>query len=399
MLRSIVESLDLTRQMYLNTAVGIAGVAAVAIGGVRNAAGIHEMYWIGGIAICVSVLMLLFSAYLGRFAAQRTEILVESLNAIADGDFTRKAKLNGQDEFAWMAERCNTVSGSLAKTMRVLLTDSEELANAADKLSKLTDQARRRVSSQNQQTEQVASAMTEMSATVHQVAQNASRAAEAAQDADSQAKSGMAVVKNTIQSIETLAGEVERTADAINKLKEDSVSIGAVLDVIRGIAEQTNLLALNAAIEAARAGEQGRGFAVVADEVRTLASRTQQSTQEIQGMIERLQSGANQAVSAMQQGKSAARTSVDQAINAGQSLETINRFIDTIKDMNTQIATAAEEQSYTAEEINRNVVAISGISHETAEGAEQTATASSQLARLASHLQDQIERFRVPATK
>ena len=395
MLTSIIENLSLARQMYLNTAIGIVGVGAIAAV-CANSNGNHaELPLVIGIAIATALLMLLMATYLGNLAARRAEALVAGLNAIADGNFTHKVKINGQDEFAWMAERCNTVSSKLAKTVREIHASADQLTTAADHLSDITSQSRQRVFNQNMQTEQVASAMTEMSTTVHQVAQNASRAAEAAQDADQQAKGGMAVVKSTIQSIESLASEVGRTSEAINKLKEDSVSIGAVLDVIRGIAEQTNLLALNAAIEAARAGEQGRGFAVVADEVRTLASRTQQSTQEIQGMIDRLQSGANQAVAAMVQGKSAAKTSVDQAVNAGNSLETINRFIDTIKDMNTQIAAAAEEQSVTAEEINRNVVNISGISRDTADGAEQTATSSSQLARLAGHLQDLVGRFRI----
>ena len=395
MIKSIIENLSLVRQMYLNTAVGIIGVAAMAVVSANNVGDHAELPIIIGIAVLTAMFMLVLATYLGHSAARRTETLVAGLNAIADGDFTHKVKMHGQDEFAWMADRCNSVTSKLSKTIRDILDGADQLASAADRLSDITAQSRQRVFNQNMQTEQVASAMTEMSTTVHQVAQNASRAAEAAQDADQQAKSGMAVVKSTIQSIDSLASEVSRTSEAINKLKEDSVSIGAVLDVIRGIAEQTNLLALNAAIEAARAGEQGRGFAVVADEVRTLASRTQQSTQEIQGMIERLQTGANQAVAAMVQGKTAAKTSVDQAVNAGNSLETINRYIDTIKDMNTQIAAAAEEQSVTAEEINRNVVNISGISRDTADGAEQTANSSSQLARLAAQLQEQVGRFRI----
>ncbi|BBL73570.1 methyl-accepting chemotaxis protein [Methylomagnum ishizawai] len=396
MFKLITESLSLARQMYLNTAIGIVGIVAMAMVDVYhpNDDGTNSSIIIG-IAVATSLLMLSLATFLGNSANRRAETLVNGLNAIAEGDFTHRIRLSGQDEFAWMADRGNTVSKNLAKTIRDILDGAGQLSQAAEHLSNITTQSRQRVFNQNMQTEQVASAMTEMSTTVHQVAQNASRAAEAAQDADQQAKSGMSVVKSTIQSIDSLASEVGRTSEAINKLKEDSVSIGAVLDVIRGIAEQTNLLALNAAIEAARAGEQGRGFAVVADEVRTLASRTQQSTQEIQGMIERLQTGANQAVAAMAQGKTAAMNSVDQAVNAGRSLETINRYIDTIKDMNTQIAAAAEEQSVTAEEINRNVVNISGISRDTADGAEQTANASGQLARLASQLQDQVGRFRI----
>jgi len=395
MLKSFVENLNLSRQMYLAMGVGIAGVASVTFMSLRTAGENTDTTGIVATAVAASVAMLALAAYLGRHSAKRAAKLVEALTAMASGDFTHNVSLKGKDEFSWMAWKCNTMEKNLTVMVRDIVKDAEQVAAAAEELSTITEQSRQRVFNQNQQTEQVASAMTEMSATVHEVAQNASRAAEAAQDADQQARNGASVVTQTIQSINGLATEVEKTSDAINKLKEDSVAIGAVLDVIRGIAEQTNLLALNAAIEAARAGEQGRGFAVVADEVRTLASRTQQSTQEIQGMIERLQTGANQAVSAMQQGKSAAKSSVDKAINAGESLEIINRFIDTIKDMNTQIAAAAEEQSITAEEINRNVVNISGISHETAQGSEQTAAASEELARLASHLQEQVGRFKI----
>lgn len=395
MLKSFVEKLNLSHQMYLAMGAGILGVVSVTLMSVKSAGENDHMSGVIVTAVVASLAMFALATYLGRHSAKRAEKLVDALSAMAAGDFTRNISLDGKDEFAWMAWKCNTVVKNLTSMVRDIVKDAEQVAAAAEELSTITEQSRQRVFNQNQQTEQVASAMTEMSATVHEVARNASRAAEAAQDADEQAKNGTAVVRQTIQSINGLAAEVERTSEAINKLKEDSVAIGAVLDVIRGIAEQTNLLALNAAIEAARAGEQGRGFAVVADEVRTLASRTQQSTQEIQGMIERLQTGANQAVSAMLQGKGAAKTSVDQAINAGESLEIINRFIDTIKDMNTQIAAAAEEQSVTAEEINRNVVNISGISHETAEGSEQTAAASEELARLASHLQEQVGCFKI----
>jgi methyl-accepting chemotaxis protein len=395
MLKSFVENLNLSRQMYLAMGVGIVSVASVTFMSIKTAGENDDITGVIATAAAASLTMLALAAYLGRHSAKRAEKLVDALTAMAAGDFTKNISLEGKDEFSWMAWKCNTVVKNLASMVRDIVKDAEQVAAAAEELSTITEQSRQRVFNQNQQTEQVASAMTEMSATVHEVAQNASRAAEAAQDANEQAKNGTSVVKHTIQSINGLAAEVEKTSEAINKLKEDSVAIGAVLDVIRGIAEQTNLLALNAAIEAARAGEQGRGFAVVADEVRTLASRTQQSTQEIQGMIERLQTGANQAVSAMVQGKSAAKTSVDRAINAGESLEIINRFIDTIKDMNTQIAAAAEEQSITAEEINRNVVNISGISHETSQGSEQTAAASEELARLASHLQEQVGRFKI----
>jgi methyl-accepting chemotaxis protein len=279
------------------------------------------------------------------------------------------------------------------KTVGEILANVSRLAASAEKLSRITEHSKQGATRQNAGTEQVASAMNEMSSTVQEVARNAANAAQAALEADKEAKTGQEVVKGAIGSIHTLATEVQKTSHVILKLKDDSMSIGAVLDVIRGIAEQTNLLALNAAIEAARAGEQGRGFAVVADEVRSLATRTQQSTQEIQEMIERLQLGTNEAVSAMEQGRAKAEASVEQAAKVGDSLESITRMVHQIRDMNAHIAHAAEEQSVTAEEINRNVLNISEVSSKTMDGAEQTAEASEELARLAGNLQEIVGRF------
>jgi len=203
------------------------------------------------------------------------------------------------------------------------------------------------------------------------------------------------VVDETIAIINHLADDVEQGASAVNQLREDSENVGTVLDVIRGIAEQTNLLALNAAIEAARAGEQGRGFAVVADEVRTLAGRTQESTQEIQEMIESLQTGSKEAVELMTQSSEQTLSGVQQTGKAGEALTAIANEVERINDMNTQIASAAEEQSSVAEEINHNVVSISQVTSETAQGAEQTARASEDLANLATDLQNMVARFKV----
>jgi methyl-accepting chemotaxis protein len=209
-----------------------------------------------------------------------------------------------------------------------------------------------------------------------------------------QTQDGRNVMLHTLKTIEALAQEVENSAQVISRLSEDSTQIGSVLDVIRGIAEQTNLLALNAAIEAARAGDQGRGFAIVADEVRTLASRTQASTLEIQSMIERLQTDASNAVKAMQQGQVQAQQGLSQAAQAENALQTISQSVTRINDMNIQIATAAEEQSSMAEEINRNIVNISQSADATAEGAKQTASAGDELAKLAARLQNLVGQFK-----
>jgi methyl-accepting chemotaxis protein len=237
--------------------------------------------------------------------------------------------------------------------------------------------------------------MTEMSSTVHAVAEHANDAAAAAREADNQAQHGRQVVGKAVEAINGLAAEVEGAAAVIERVRGDSDAIGQILDVIRGIAEQTNLLALNAAIEAARAGEQGRGFAVVADEVRTLASRTQASTADIQNMIEKLQHGAKQAVDVMQGSRNRAEQGVNQVSEAGSALQAITEAVTRINAMNTQIATAAREQGEVAEDINRSLVSIAGVADQTAAGANRTAESSELVASLADDLQKLITRFKV----
>ena len=234
MLKSIVESLSLANQMYLNVAAGVVGVSAVTVMALRSSGEGADAGAIIITAATAATIMVLLATYLGRHAAQRAEKVVERLNAIADGDFTRSSSISGRDEFAWMSWKCDSVQKNLSKIMRDVRANSEQLATAAEKLSQITEQSRKGVMNQSQKTEQVAAAMSDMSSTVHEVARNASSAARAANDANEQARGGTSVVKNTIQSIEQLAIEVERAAETINKLKEDSVNIGTVLDVIRG---------------------------------------------------------------------------------------------------------------------------------------------------------------------
>ncbi|WP_372877346.1 methyl-accepting chemotaxis protein [Pseudomonas sp.] len=269
-----------------------------------------------------------------------------------------------------------------------------QLAAAAQQTSTVTLQTGAGVRRQQAEIGQVATAMHEMTTTVQEVAHSAAGAAQAAQQADQEAADGKRVVSQTGEVIDVLASEVEKAAVVIRQLEQDSDKIGGILEVIRSIAEQTNLLALNAAIEAARAGEQGRGFAVVADEVRTLASRTQQSTTEIQGMIEKLQSGSSSAMKVMEVSCTQARKGVEQVAQAGATLDCITRSVATINDMNAQIASAAEEQSSVAEEINRNIVSVSQVAEEASVGAQQTAATSEQLARLAEQLQGLVGQFR-----
>ncbi|MEE8321523.1 MAG: methyl-accepting chemotaxis protein, partial [Gammaproteobacteria bacterium] len=256
------------------------------------------------LAMAVSVITIFgFAHYLGRSNGKRAEVIISGLHNLSEGNLTHKIDVRGKDEFAWMCWEYTCTRKKFTEMVESLIGNAGQLAAAAEELSAITEQSSQGVVRQQSETEQVATAMNQMSVTVTEVAKNAANAATAALEADKQAKSGSQVVNDTVRTINDLAEEVQRTSDVIEDLKGDSLSIGTVLDVIRDIAEQTNLLALNAAIEAARAGEQGRGFAVVADEVRTLASRTQQSTQEINGMIEHLQNGANQAVQVMEQGR------------------------------------------------------------------------------------------------
>jgi methyl-accepting chemotaxis protein len=249
------------------------------------------------------------------------------------------------------------------------------------------------VQQQQDQITLVATAMHEMSATVQEIARNAANTASATHAANAEARSAIDKVTQVISCIETLAGNVRATTAGVRQLAEDSDQIGTVVDVIRGIAEQTNLLALNAAIEAARAGESGRGFAVVAEEVRNLATRTQKSTREIQDVVERLQAEAERAAEDMIANEARARETVEAANSAGHSLSSITSAVTEISDMSTQIATASEEQSSVAEEINRNVISINQIAEETAQASQATQTSSEELGSVVDQMRRMLRQF------
>ncbi|MBI3561493.1 MAG: methyl-accepting chemotaxis protein [Gammaproteobacteria bacterium] len=306
-----------------------------------------------------------------------------------------RSDIDGVDEIADMSHAFNEMIEVFYRSIQEVYQSTVMLSTASEELSMITQNTRDGVQRQHQETEQVAAAMNEMTATVQEVARSAHDAAAASRSADEHSKKGRQLVVETITGIKSLADEVDHTANEINQLKGETDNINTVLQVIGGIAEQTNLLALNAAIEAARAGEQGRGFAVVADEVRTLASRSQTSTQEIGTIIERLQHRAGAVVQAMGQSRHLVQSCVAQADVAASALDEITSAVSSINNMNLQIASAAEEQSTVAEEINRNVVNINDIALSSTEAANQTLNTSQSLAQLATELQSVVHQFKL----
>ena len=341
-----------------------------------------------------SLVIALFSLWLvNRHLIIPIRHLITHVDQLSHGHFGQRVETNRHDELGMLAIASNTLRDFLASTTDSLRQSSGNLDSASGELNQIASRMTLGINEQFERTDQVATAMHQMSATAQEVARHAAEAAHAADDADSSARQGGKVMESTIQTITGMRGEIANTAEVIRRLEADSGRIGKVLEVIRGIAEQTNLLALNAAIEAARAGEQGRGFAVVADEVRTLAQRTAESTAEIHQIIDTVQSGALNAVRAIESGQNRSEEGVTQVTEAGAMLQRITGAVEAIRDMNRQIATAAEEQTSVAEDISRNLTEITAIASSNQENVERTQAASHTLRDLSGELSEVTRRL------
>ena len=358
----------------------------------NEGAAVIELLWLSGGAMLVGIVLAIFLTRaikrpLGGEPAEMERIA----KRIADGDLTINFKSDSTGVYAAMV----TMVDGLKDLISQVVKSTSQLTAFAEDLAQVARESSQEIQQQQHKTDIVATAMNEMATTVQEVARNTGNAMEAAGKSDFAAGEGRKVVGEVVQSINDLAKEVDKATGVIQELRHESDAIGKVLEVIGSIADQTNLLALNAAIEAARAGEAGRGFAVVADEVRSLAQRTQTSTKEIQQIVERIQNSANRAVQVMEGGNQRVAGSVQRGARAGEALEVISRSVALIRDMNLQIASTAEEQTVVADEMNRNIIAINTAAIHAAQGASHTETASRQLTEFASQLQGLINRFHV----
>lgn len=345
-----------------------------------------------GVALLLGILM----AYLiTRAITSPINHAVKVASEVASGNLSVHIDNERTDEIGHLMAALATMVSSLRELIRNIESGATNIAASAEELSTVTSQTSDGINRQKHETDQVATAMNEMTATVAEIARNAEQAFTVASDAANQATEGEHEVRETVNQVNSLAQEVNQSMAIIQGLQKETTSIGTALDVIKTVAEQTNLLALNAAIEAARAGEQGRGFAVVADEVRSLARRTQSSAQEIETLVTSLQNSAKNSVSAMESSATLASDTLTRATATGTSIERITRSVDEIKQYNNQIATASEQQTSVAEEINQNVTSIRDVTDQSAASSDQTARSSSELARLGSELQALVSRFRL----
>ncbi|MEB0006705.1 methyl-accepting chemotaxis protein [Pseudomonas sp. RTB3] len=346
-----------------------------------------------GVAVFAALLTVLLALLLTRSIVNPLTRAVRAAEDIAGGNLTKHIEVDGKDEPARLLEALVAMQQNLRKTIEQISGSATQLASAAEELSAVTEEASRGVQQQNNEIEQAATAVNEMTAAVEEVARNAVSTSQASQQSTQAAREGRDRVVETVSAIQAMTQDVQTTSDLVEGLAEQGRDIGKVLDVIRSIAEQTNLLALNAAIEAARAGEAGRGFAVVADEVRALAHRTAQSTREIEQMVAGIQNGTGEAVQSMQLSTNRTQTTLELARSAGVALEQITAAISQINERNLVIASASEEQAQVSREVDRNLVNIRDLATQSAAGANQTSVASHELSRLAIDLNGMVARF------
>ncbi|QJI39956.1 methyl-accepting chemotaxis protein [Pseudomonas sp. ADAK2] len=374
-------------------------LVAYNIDGAKNAGVIAEDNYntaVNGIIVVsvVAALMTVLLAWLlTRSIVTPLNRAVQAAETIAGGNLTKAIEVDGKDEPARLLGALSTMQDNLRKTIEQIAGSATQLGAAAEELSTVTEEASRGLQQQNNEIEQAATAVNEMTAAVEEVARNAVSTSEASNQSTLAAREGRNRVVETVDAIQTMTHDVQNTSVMIEGLAAQGRDIGKVLDVIRAIAEQTNLLALNAAIEAARAGEAGRGFAVVADEVRALAHRTAQSTQEIEKMVAGIQNGTGEAVSSMQQSNQRTQSTLEMARAAGVALEQITQSIHLINERNLVIASASEEQAQVSREVDRNLVNIRDLATQSAAGANQTSAATHELSRLAVDLNAMVARF------
>ncbi|WP_419789522.1 methyl-accepting chemotaxis protein [Pseudomonas edaphica] len=345
------------------------------------------------VAVAAALMTVLLAWLLTRSIVTPLRKALEVAETIAGGNLTKVIEDAGKDEPARLLGALSAMQTNLRQTIQHIAGSATQLASAAEELSAVTEEASKGLQQQNNEIDQAATAVNEMTAAVEEVARNAVSTSEASSQSNQAAREGRDRVVETVGAIQTMTQDVQNTALMIEGLATQGRDIGKVLDVIRAIAEQTNLLALNAAIEAARAGEAGRGFAVVADEVRALAHRTAQSTQEIEKMVAGIQSGTGEAVQSMQQSNQRTQTTLELARAAGVALEQITQSISLINERNLVIASASEEQAQVSREVDRNLVNIRDLATQSAAGANQTSAASHELSRLAVDLNGMVARF------
>ncbi|AZF31736.1 Methyl-accepting chemotaxis sensor/transducer protein [Pseudomonas sp. R4-35-07] len=345
------------------------------------------------VSVAAALLTVLLAWLLTRSIVTPLRKAVQAAESIAGGNLTTTIEDDGKDEPARLISALSTMQANLRQTIQHIAGSATQLGSAAEELSAVTEEASRGLQQQNNEIDQAATAVNEMTAAVEEVARNAVSTSEASGQSNQAAREGRDRVVETVGAIQTMTQDVQNTAAMIEGLAAQGRDIGKVLDVIRAIAEQTNLLALNAAIEAARAGEAGRGFAVVADEVRALAHRTAQSTQEIEKMVAGIQNGTGEAVQSMQQSNQRTQHTLELARAAGVALEQITQSISLINERNLVIASASEEQAQVSREVDRNLVNIRDLATQSAAGANQTSAASHELSRLAVDLNGMVAKF------